>query len=294
MHSSVVHQINFDLTKFTKMRKLIQSLLMCMAVGCLLSSCVSKKKFEQLMNDKTTTIDQILAENQEKVKKLETNVATLKSAKEELNNVMKQKTSELSDEISAANEELMTAKESLEEMEATIAVRDSQLTMVQEKVSATFDVYRKGGFDISSGDNGLLVNTPSPVRFRSGSTRVDQDSKMILNDLAEKLKQNPRVKLLVEGHTDNVPMKKGAKFRDNKELSTARANGVVAELVKLGVNPTQLTAAGRGDTMPKFQDENDSEEIRAMNRRTEFVLLADVGPLFEMSETVEEVEEEDI
>lgn len=283
MHLSVHKQ--FDRTKITKMRKLIQSLLMCMAVGCLLSSCVSKKKFEQLMNDKTT-IDQVLAENQEKVKNLQTNVATLESEKEELNKTMEEKTSKLSDEISVANDELMNTKRSLEEMEAAVAARDSQLTIVQEKVSATFDVYRKGGFDLTSSSNGLLVNTPSPIRFRSGSTRVDQESKMVLNDLAEKLKQNPRVKLLVEGHTDSVPMKEGARFRDNKELSTARANRVVAELVKMGVNPVQLTAAGRGDTMPKFQDENDSEEIRSMNRRTEFILMADVAPLYEMSQGI--------
>ncbi len=264
------------------MRKLIQSLLVCMAFGCLLSSCVSKKKFEQLMSDKTT-IDQVLAENQEKVRNLEKNIATLESEKEELGKIMEEKTSELSDEISAANDELMNTKKSLEEMEAVVAARDSQLTMVQEKVSATFEAYRKGGFDLTADSDGLTVNTPSPIRFRSGSTRVDQESQMVLNDLATKLKQNPGVKLLVEGHTDSVPMKEGARFRDNMELSTARANQVVAELVRMGVSPTQLTAAGRGDTMPKFQDESDSEEIRAMNRRTEFILMADVAPLFEMS-----------
>ncbi len=283
MHLSVHKQL--DRTKLTKMRKLIQSLLMCMTLACLLSSCVSKKKFEQLMNDKTT-IDQVLAENQEKVKNLETNVATLESEKKHLNKAMEEKTSELSDEISATNDKLMNAKKSLEEMEAMVAAKDSQLTMVQEKVSSTFDVYKKGGFDLSASNNGLNVNMPSPIRFRSGSTRVDQDSKMVLNDLASKLMQNPKVKLLVEGHTDSVPMKEGARFKDNKELSTARANRVVAELVKLGVNPIQLTAAGRGDTMPKFQDENDSEEVRAMNRRTEFILLADVSPLYEMSKGI--------
>jgi len=256
-----------------------------MTLACLLSSCVSKKKFEQLMNDKTT-IDQALAENQEKVKNLETNVATLESEKKDLSKTMEEKTSELSDEITLANDKLMNAKKSLEEMEAMVAAKDSQLTMVQEKISSTFDVYKKGGFDLSASNNGLNVNMPSPIRFRSGSTRVDQDSKMILNDLASKLMQNPRVKLLVEGHTDSVPMKEGARFKDNKELSTARANRVVAELVKLGVNPIQLTAAGRGDTMPKFQDENDSEEVRALNRRTEFILLADVSPLYEMSKGI--------
>ena len=275
----------FDRIKTTKMRKLIQSLLMCMAFGCLLSSCVSKKKFEQLMNDKTT-IDQVLSANQKKVRNLETNVAALETEKEELGKTLKEKTSDLSnlsDEISVANDELMSAKKSLEEMEVAMAARDSQLTMVQEKVSATFDIYRKGGFNLTSGSEGLTVNTPSPIRYRSGSTRVDQESQMVLNDLATKLKQNPKVKLLVEGHTDSVPMKEGARFRDNQELSTARANQVVAELVRMGVSPTQLTAAGRGDTMPKFQDENDSEEVRAMNRRTEFILMADVAPLFELS-----------
>jgi len=275
----------FDRIKTTKMRKLIQSLLMCMAFGCLLSSCVSKKKFEQLMNDKTT-IDQVLSANQKKVRNLETNVAALETEKEELGKTLKEKTSDLSnlsDEISVANDELMSAKKSLEEMEVAMAARDSQLTMVQEKVSATFDIYRKGGFNLTSGSEGLTVNTPSPIRYRSGSTRVDQESQMVLNDLATKLKQNPKVKLLVEGHTDSVPMKEGARFRDNQELSTARANQVVAELIRMGVSPTQLTAAGRGDTMPKFQDENDSEEVRAMNRRTEFILMADVAPLFELS-----------
>jgi len=174
----------------------------------------------------------------------------------------------------------------MEEAQALVAERDSQLTMVQEKINASFEVYEKGGFDLTSESNGLNVNTPSPVRFRSGSTRVDAESKMILNDLAEKLKQSPKVKLLVEGHTDSVPMKQGAKFKDNKELSTARANSVVEELVKLGVDPSQLTAAGRGDTMPKLQDENDSEEVRAQNRRTEFILLADVAPLYEFSKEI--------
>jgi len=180
----------------------------------------------------------------------------------------------------------MDAKKEMEEVQALIAERDTQLKMVQEKISTSFEIYKKGGFDLRSESNGLNVGTPSPVRFRSGSTRVDKESKLILNDLAEKLKKSPKVKLLVEGHTDSVPMKEGAKFRDNTELSTARANRVVEELVKMGVNPLQLTAAGRGDTMPKFQDENDSEEVRAMNRRTEFILLADVAPLYELSKEI--------
>lgn len=262
------------------MRKFIQSLLMCTALCCLLTSCVSKKKFEQLMNDKTT-IDRVLAENQQKVQELEKNVENLETEKSELDQTLKSETTRLTDEVAAVKDDLLNTKETMSEMESMVAAKDSQLTMMQQRISATFDVYTKGGFDLTTQNNNLLINTPSPVRFRSGSTRIDQDSKMVLNDLAERLKQNPMVKILVEGHTDKVPMKTGARFNSNKELSMARANRVVDELVKLGVSPNQLAATGRGDTMPKFQDENDSEEVRAMNRRTEFVVMANVGPLFE-------------
>jgi len=265
------------------MRKFIQSLLMCTALCCLLTSCVSKKKFEELMNDKTT-IDQVLAENQRKVQELQKNVENLETEKEELGETLQTETTRLTDEVAAVKDDLMTSKQEMEKMETMVASRDSQLTTMQERIRSTFDVYTKGGFNLSSNNNNLTINTPSPIRFRSGSTRVDQDSKMILNDLAERLKQNPMVKVLVEGHTDNVPMKSGARFKDNKELSMARASRVVDELVKLGVSPSQLAATGRGDSMPKYQDENDSEEVRAMNRRTEFVVMANVGPLFEMSQ----------
>jgi len=235
------------------------------------------------MNDKTT-IDEVLAENQQMVENLKKNVATLESEKDDLGETLKSETTRLSDEVAAVKDDLMSSKGAMEEMETMVAAKDSQLTMMQERISATFDVYTKGGFNLSSQNNNLMINTPSPIRFRSGSTRVDQDSKMVLNDLAEKLKNNPMVKILVEGHTDSVPMKSGARFRNNKELSMARASRVVDELVKLGVSPSQLAATGRGDTMPKFQDENDSDEIRAMNRRTEFVVMANVGPLFEAAQ----------
>jgi len=78
--------------KTTKMSKIIQSLLMCVAIGCFFSSCVSKKKFEQLMNDKSS-IDQMLSDNQLKVKNLEKDITTLESEKIELDNTLKKKTS---------------------------------------------------------------------------------------------------------------------------------------------------------------------------------------------------------
>lgn len=234
--------------------------------------------------DGKNTSDVALAENVRKVEELQQNVETLTSEKEELREELESETTRLGNEVAAMQQTLEASQSTVAEMEETLAVKDSTLNLMQERVNNSFDVYRKGGFKLARGTNGLAVSLPAPVQFRSGSTRIDGDSKMALADLAEKLMQNPTVKILVEGHTDSVPMKEGARFRNNQELSVARANRVVKELVSLGVNPLQLTATGYGASRPIVQDESDSEEARATNRRTEFVVMADVGALYEMAE----------
>lgn len=264
------------------MRKLIQPLLLLVAFCTIFSSCVSKKKFNELLNNKATS-DLSLAENQAKVAELQKDLTALNEEKDQLNQKLENETTRLNDEVASVKDDLMKSKEAVTEMEQTVAAKDSTIAMMQEKVNSTFEVYTKGGFDVTNRNSGLFVNTPSPIRFRSGSTRISQDSKTALTDLANKLMQSPTVKILVEGHTDNVPMKEGARFKNNEELSVARANRVVKELVKLGVNPLQLAATGFGFSRPLVHDESDSAEARATNRRTEFVIMANVGNLYDLS-----------
>ena len=85
-----------------------------------------------------------------------------------------------------------------------------------------------------------------------------------MKDLAETLKANPALKVLVEGHTDSDKVKEGAPYADNWELSTKRALRVVRELVKNGVNPDQVAAVGRGDSMQ-------TGEGKDADRRTQVV-----------------------
>jgi outer membrane protein OmpA-like peptidoglycan-associated protein len=104
------------------------------------------------------------------------------------------------------------------------------------------------------------------VYFGSGSDKILPKSFTLLNNVASVLKTHPEVKkVVVEGHTDN----KG-KPEANKALSQKRAESVVAYLVKQGVEPARLSAAGYGQEKPIAS--NDTEPGRAENRRVDFVL----------------------
>jgi OOP family OmpA-OmpF porin len=102
------------------------------------------------------------------------------------------------------------------------------------------------------------------IHFQTGDAMIMPDSMHVLGEVAEMLKQNPEVKVIVEGHTDNV-----GSAASNQELSDARAQNVMAWLTAHGVVGARLMAKGWGQTKPVA--DNSSEEGRAKNRRVEFV-----------------------
>ena len=91
-----------------------------------------------------------------------------------------------------------------------------------------------------------------------------------LQVLADVLNKNPDIQILVEGHTDIVPIKT-AIFKDNWDLSVARATAITRLLnEKYAVAAARMTASGRGEYYPKAS--NDTPEGKALNRRTEIIL----------------------
>src|SRR5690606_10810880 len=92
------------------------------------------------------------------------------------------------------------------------------------------------------------------------------ESELIVERFAEYLKQHPTMKIEVSGHTDNV-----GNVKDNEALSTNRAFSVKALLEEMGVEGGRIRARGYGSARPRA--DNNTEEGRAMNRRTEFEIL---------------------
>ena len=116
--------------------------------------------------------------------------------------------------------------------------------------------------------------------FKSGSAEVEEKGLDALKKLAEVLNNNKDVGVMIEGHTDNIPIKT-AQFKDNWDLSVARATNIVRMLDEVHqVDAKNLTAAGRGEYMPKAS--NETAEGRAKNRRTEIILSPKLDELYKL------------
>jgi chemotaxis protein MotB len=128
----------------------------------------------------------------------------------------------------------------------------------------------------------VYVSMSDKLLFRSGSASVESKGRDALKVLADVLDKNTDIDVLVEGHTDNIPIKT-AQFRDNWDLSVVRATSIVRVLTNdYKTSPLRVTASGKGEFMPRAS--NASPDGRASNRRTEIILSPKLDELMKLLE----------
>ncbi len=246
-------------------------LLAIMMVAVLaLPSCVSKKKFQQLMDEKSA-IANSLAESQKQINTLEGQVSTLQS------DMASQKTKFESD-INGLRKDVDKAKMDADAAKKAAADKDAELARIKKEIKESFGL----GSDVQvSNQNGeMVVTLAEPVNYKSGSSKLNRQARKSVEALATSLKNNPNMHLLIEGHADSDKFPSSG--YNNWDLSVDRAMNVVKRLVKLGVNPSQLTVAGRGDTAPAAP--NDSKANKAKNRRTEAKPSPKTGTIYQIGQ----------
>ena len=156
-----------------------------------------------------------------------------------------------------------TAVKSLEQTEAEFAAVTRQFQRMID--GGKLDVvFRRGQ---------MIVKLPARVLFASGSAQVSESGKAALAEVAKILRPMRR-KFTVAGHTDNVPISKP--FKNNWELSAARAVSVVDVLIDGGVPGRRLVAAGFGPYAPIAS--NKTAKGRQTNRRIEIILEPNLAP----------------
>ncbi|MCL0051257.1 flagellar motor protein MotB [Thermodesulfovibrionales bacterium] len=116
---------------------------------------------------------------------------------------------------------------------------------------------------------GIVVTFPGAALFPSGSADIKRGSFDILKRLSERLDAVPG-RITIEGHTDNVPLRPGGRFRSNWELSTARAASALDFFIQRGLRPARFSIAGYSEYRPVA--DNDTPEGRAKNRRVEIII----------------------
>lgn len=132
-----------------------------------------------------------------------------------------------------------------------------------------------GEVTVTTQERGIYISIGEQVLFKSGSADLDETARSDIVKIGrEILAKMPDKQMRVEGHTDNIPIS-NARFPDNQELSTARANNVWRILVKnAGIDPRKISATGYGEYRPLMP--NDTEEHRKKNRRVDIVILREI------------------
>jgi chemotaxis protein MotB len=128
----------------------------------------------------------------------------------------------------------------------------------------------------------VYISISDRMLFKSGSSGITSQAEIVLGKIAKVLNDQKQLEILVEGHTDNVPIA-GECVTDNWDLSVKRATTVVRTLQKkYGVDPGRMTAGGRAEYVPKASNENSGG--RSMNRRTEIIVLPQLDQFFKLLE----------
>jgi chemotaxis protein MotB len=180
-------------------------------------------------------------------------------------------------EIEAQNRRLM-------ELEQILHSKDSAVMALKNKITDALLGFENKGLTINQRNGKVYVTMDEKLLFKSGRWDVDPKGQQAIKQIAKVLEQNKDINIMVEGHTDDVPMHGSGDIKDNWDLSVKRATAIVKILLKnSSMNPGRVTAAGRGPYSPV--DSAKTSAARAKNRRTEIILTPKLDELFQILET---------
>lgn len=213
---------------------------------------------------------------------LEEEVAGLKREKTALEAKLERAiatSSSVQQELTTKERRMLEQQERLDLLQGLLDEQRAVMENLKTTIDKALVQYRSDELQVYEQDGKLYVSLQDKLLFPSGSATVNKDGKEALSKLAAVINNAPEIQILVEGHTDNVPIR--GKFEDNWALSTARATAIVRILTTAyDVLPERVTAAGRSYYYPKAS--NETAEGRAKNRRTEIILTPQLNELFQL------------
>jgi chemotaxis protein MotB len=266
--------------------KIYHSLLLVIIIATVTQGCVSNKKYKELQGNYTQlqnstrdlsvkyqTSEQALAVSTGRVKSLEEQIAAERSNAAILQDALNKclagnnqggvNISKLVDEINASNKYIQHLVETKNKSDSLNMVLTNNLTrsLSKEEIQDVDVKVLKGVVYISLSDNML---------YKSGSYEISDKAGATLGKIAKIISDYSSYDVLIEGNTDNVPIKQ-ANIRNNWDLSTLRASSVVQALQNTyNVDPKRLTAGGRGEYNPIA--DNGTPGGKSQNRRTQIII----------------------
>ena len=255
------------------------SFFIALLVGLVFTSCVSSKKF----NASEARADKLQTENERTLSQLNESNALVVKTKEEKEAIKKEYASIQNDLKVLSSESKMTIKDQAERLKSLQDMMQAQTDRTENlknSISNALMNYKSDELNVYQKDGKVYVSLSEKLLFKSGSDVVDPKGKEALKTLATVLNTSKDFTVAIEGHTDDVPIKT-QRFKDNWDLSTARASSIVRILtIDNGFDAARITASGRGEFHPL--NPNSTTEERAENRRTEIILSPDLQEIYKL------------
>ncbi len=254
-------------------------MLASFTIGILLTSCVSNKKF---------------AASQAKVDKLQNDSVAVKAKLDECNinvgNLYADKTYLLNeyalvqDDLASLTTEskaiITDQSKRLKSLQSNLHAQKIVMEKLKKSISDALINYKADELTVQIKDGNVYVSLAEKLLFKSGSDKVDPKGKNAIKSLADVIKDTKDITVLIEGHTDNVPIKTNI-FKDNWALSTARASSIVRIMTTdYGFDSNRITASGKSQFHPV--QPNTTADGRAANRRTEIILSPNLNELYDL------------
>ena len=243
------------------------------------ASCVLNKKFmasetkvDKLRKDSIKIHNQLNDCNAQVIK-LNSEKTTLQGENELVLDELKNLSAESKMTIAEQAKQLM-------KFQTMIQAQKDVMTKLKNSIAEALMNYKTDELSVYYKDGNVYVSLEEKLLFKSGSDVVDPKGKEALKTLAKVLNTTKNITVMIEGHTDNVPIKTTL-FKDNWDLSTARATSILRILTKdYSFDSKRITASGRGEFHPVKT--NETKEGRASNRRTEIILSPDLKELYKL------------
>lgn len=273
--------------KILRMKKFVLILL----GGLTLTSCVSNKKFralqdqlkstEDLLNTATVKLNSCLKDRE----LLQSNNELLRKNNEGLlTNLgnMTMLTQKGADNLERSLESIKEKDLTIKNLRDAVTRRDSINLALVQSLKGVLGNLDDEDITVQVDKGVVYVSISDKMLFSSGSYNVTPRAREVLGKVAKVVNNKPDFEFMVEGHTDNVPIKNTC-IKNNWDLSVLRATAVVNILQNdFGVSPSRMTAAGRGEYVPVTS--NSTAEGRAVNRRTRIVVLPKLDQFYNMIE----------
>jgi|TARA_B110000240_G_scaffold157177_1_gene174788 chemotaxis protein MotB len=264
-----------------------------------ITSCVSKKEFAALQTEKTaaeeklvavkTNLQKCLIEKEKEDAKVFALAEQVKYLLDDKKNALKQVenltvlTQSSSDNIKTVIAQLSEKDKYINGVREAMTQKDSlNLAIKFHLTKNLIEGIQDEDIEVNVEKTVVFISISDKLLFKSGSYNVTEGAYTVLEKIAKVINDQPEMEVMIEGHTDNSPIKRNI-IQDNWDLSALRATAITRILqYKFGVVPNRLIAAARSQYIPLAA--NDSAENRAKNRRTKIIIMPRLNQFFDLLE----------